>query len=518
MLGAGGVLAALPPGALWIDMSTSSPAVAERVRARGAQNDLRVVDAPVAGMSTGADAGTLEIFVGGDARRRGAGSPDPRAPRRPRAIFHVGGNGAGLRGQARRDEVMTYLKGLQDRYGFGLLDRSDLATFGGDPDEFYDGFHMKRANARKLTRSVVASCPPRSRTPPRRSREARPRRAAPRARVLIPAGPLVESDDVATATASSQTAQHRAQRPRYVRARVFCLSEIAIRRPCEEDGMEVEIGRGKKGRRAYGFDDIAIVPSRRTRDAEDVDITWKLGAAHARAAVPRLGHGRRGRSRVRRHHGQARRPRRAQPRGRADALRERRRAARPHRRRCPRSRRRARCRRSTRSPSSPSSSPGASRRSRTAACWPPPRSRRSACEEYYQIALEAGLDVLVIQGTVVSAEHVEHQGRAARPQEVHRRVPGAGDRRRRGQLRHHAAPHAHRRRGRARRRRPGPRLHHARRARHRRAAGHGHRRRRRGARAARARDRASTATSSPTAACAPAATSARPSPSAPTPS
>jgi len=41
--------------------------------------------------------------------------------------------------------------------------------------------------------------------------------------------------------------------------------------------MEVEIGRGKKGRRAYGFDDIAIVPSRRTRDADDVDITWTLG-------------------------------------------------------------------------------------------------------------------------------------------------------------------------------------------------------------------------------------------------
>ena len=41
--------------------------------------------------------------------------------------------------------------------------------------------------------------------------------------------------------------------------------------------MEVEIGRGKKGRRAYGFDEIAIVPSRRTRDAEDVDITWKFG-------------------------------------------------------------------------------------------------------------------------------------------------------------------------------------------------------------------------------------------------
>ena len=41
--------------------------------------------------------------------------------------------------------------------------------------------------------------------------------------------------------------------------------------------MEVEIGRGKKGRRAYGFDDIAIVPSRRTRDPDDIDITWSLG-------------------------------------------------------------------------------------------------------------------------------------------------------------------------------------------------------------------------------------------------
>jgi IMP dehydrogenase len=41
--------------------------------------------------------------------------------------------------------------------------------------------------------------------------------------------------------------------------------------------MEVDIGRGKRARQAYGFDDIAIVPSRRTRDPQDVDIGWKLG-------------------------------------------------------------------------------------------------------------------------------------------------------------------------------------------------------------------------------------------------
>jgi len=41
--------------------------------------------------------------------------------------------------------------------------------------------------------------------------------------------------------------------------------------------LEVEIGLGKSGRRAYGLDDIAIVPSRRTRDPEDIDISLQLG-------------------------------------------------------------------------------------------------------------------------------------------------------------------------------------------------------------------------------------------------
>jgi IMP dehydrogenase len=41
--------------------------------------------------------------------------------------------------------------------------------------------------------------------------------------------------------------------------------------------LEIEIGIGKTGRRAFGLDDIAIVPSRRTRDPEDIDISWQLG-------------------------------------------------------------------------------------------------------------------------------------------------------------------------------------------------------------------------------------------------
>ncbi|MGH8928884.1 MAG: GuaB3 family IMP dehydrogenase-related protein, partial [Acidimicrobiia bacterium] len=40
--------------------------------------------------------------------------------------------------------------------------------------------------------------------------------------------------------------------------------------------MEIDIGIGKTARQAYGLDDIAIVPSRRTRDPDDVDISWQI--------------------------------------------------------------------------------------------------------------------------------------------------------------------------------------------------------------------------------------------------
>ena len=41
---------------------------------------------------------------------------------------------------------------------------------------------------------------------------------------------------------------------------------------------DIEIGRAKRGRRAYAFDDIAIVPSRRTRDPEEVSVAWQIDA------------------------------------------------------------------------------------------------------------------------------------------------------------------------------------------------------------------------------------------------
>ena len=41
---------------------------------------------------------------------------------------------------------------------------------------------------------------------------------------------------------------------------------------------QIEIGRGKRGRRAFSLDDVSVVPARRTRDPQDVSLTWRIDA------------------------------------------------------------------------------------------------------------------------------------------------------------------------------------------------------------------------------------------------
>src|SRR5246127_5373207 len=138
--------------------------------------------------------------------------------------------------------------------------------------------------------------------------------------------------------------------------------------------MEVEIGRGKKARRAYGFDDIAIVPSRRTRDPDDVDVSWTLGpyrfdlpllaAALDGVVSPDTARtiGKLGGLAVLNLEGIYCRYEDAE--ARIEEIKK---------------------------------EPGV-----VAAASLTPQKVRT----YYEVALEAGLDILVIQGTVVSAEHV----------------------------------------------------------------------------------------------------------------
>jgi IMP dehydrogenase len=186
--------------------------------------------------------------------------------------------------------------------------------------------------------------------------------------------------------------------------------------------MEVDIGRGKKARQAYGFDDIAIVPSRRTRDPQDVDIGWKLGP-HL-LELPLLGSamdgvmspataiklGELGGIGVLNLEGIFTRYENAEPQLEKIA-------------KLPKDKATAAMQEIYAKPVEPKLIAQRieeikARRVLAVGSLTPQRVR-----EYYEIALAAGLDILVIQGTVVSAEHVSSNGQTLNLKEFIAELP-----------------------------------------------------------------------------------------------
>jgi IMP dehydrogenase len=186
--------------------------------------------------------------------------------------------------------------------------------------------------------------------------------------------------------------------------------------------MEVEIGRGKKARRAYGFDDIAIVPSRRTRDPDDVDITWTLGPY--RFELPLLASamdgvvspetagilGRLGGLAVLNLEGIWTRYEDADAQleriahlDREDATRE--------------------MQEIYAEPVKPELIAQRIEEIKAHGVVAAASLTPQKVEQWHEIALEAGLDILVIQGTVISAEHVSTQGHVLNLKEFVREVP-----------------------------------------------------------------------------------------------
>jgi 3-hydroxyisobutyrate dehydrogenase len=93
--GPGGAIASLAPGALVIEMSTSSLEVGRRALAAANTRGVSLIDAPVAGQTIGAQAGTLAIYVGGEVDAVARALPVLRAIGDPDRIFHLGGHGSG---------------------------------------------------------------------------------------------------------------------------------------------------------------------------------------------------------------------------------------------------------------------------------------------------------------------------------------------------------------------------------------------------------------------------------------
>jgi IMP dehydrogenase len=186
--------------------------------------------------------------------------------------------------------------------------------------------------------------------------------------------------------------------------------------------MDVEIGRGKKARQAYGFDDIAIVPSRRTRDPQDVDIAWKLGpyvlelpllaSAMDGVVSPKtaIELGKLGGLGVLNLEGVWTRYRDAE--GQLEKIAK-----------LPKERATSGMQTIYEEPVKPELIVERIRAIKDAGVLAAGSLTPQRVREYHDAALEAGLDILVIQGTVVSAEHVSSNGAALNLKEFIAKLP-----------------------------------------------------------------------------------------------
>ena len=90
-----GVLSAIQPGTILIDMSTIAPATARRLATDAGATGASMLDAPVSGGEIGAIDGTLSIMVGGSKAALDTVRPILEAMGNPERIVHIGESGAG---------------------------------------------------------------------------------------------------------------------------------------------------------------------------------------------------------------------------------------------------------------------------------------------------------------------------------------------------------------------------------------------------------------------------------------
>jgi 3-hydroxyisobutyrate dehydrogenase-like beta-hydroxyacid dehydrogenase len=122
-LGAEGAFGAMAPGSVFVDHTTASAAIAQRLAAAAAERGFAFVDAPVSGGQSGAENGVLTIMCGGDAAAFERAKPVISAY--ARAVTLMGGPGAGqLTKMVNQVCVAGVIEGLAE--GLDLAMRSGL--------------------------------------------------------------------------------------------------------------------------------------------------------------------------------------------------------------------------------------------------------------------------------------------------------------------------------------------------------------------------------------------------------
>ncbi|OYW45535.1 MAG: oxidoreductase [Sphingomonadales bacterium 32-68-7] len=125
VLGERGALAAMEPGALFVDHTTVSPALARKIADVAQARGLLALDAPVSGGQAGAENGTLSVMAGGSAEAFAAASPilDAFSAR----IVHIGAAGAGQAAKAVNQLCIAgTLAGLSEGLRFAQASGLDL--------------------------------------------------------------------------------------------------------------------------------------------------------------------------------------------------------------------------------------------------------------------------------------------------------------------------------------------------------------------------------------------------------
>lgn len=125
VLGADGAFAGMQSGAIFVDHTTASAAVARELAAQARERGLAFVDAPVSGGQAGAQKGVLTVMCGGDATAFDAMQPVAMAY--ARACTRIGESGAGqLAKMVNQTCIAGMVQGLSEAVAFGLQAGLDM--------------------------------------------------------------------------------------------------------------------------------------------------------------------------------------------------------------------------------------------------------------------------------------------------------------------------------------------------------------------------------------------------------
>jgi len=147
-LGEDGIVAHARTGALLIEHSTITPALAARIAERAARRGTMFVDAPVSGGPEGAEQGTLAIMAGGSAAAFARARPVLHAY--GRTVIHMGGVGTGTQAKL-VNQLLTFVHGAAAAEAIALAERVglDLETLG---EVLRAGFGQSRMLDRTMAR------------------------------------------------------------------------------------------------------------------------------------------------------------------------------------------------------------------------------------------------------------------------------------------------------------------------------------------------------------------------------